>query len=363
MHISELDTPALLVDLDRMEKNIVTMVKTARANKVLLRPHTKTHKCPAIAKQQLAAGATGITCAKIGEAEVMVDAGLTDILIANQIIGELKFKRLIQLTQRTKICVAVDSEYGATTLNGALAAANSTIDILVEINCGQNRAGLLPGAPVLDLVKKIGALPQLNFKGLMTHGGHSYNLTTKAEIEKTGLEEGRVMVETANLLRENSIRVETVSAGSTPTAKYCATVPGITEIRPGTYIFCDRTQVELFACEHEDCALSVFTTVTSTPAEDRAIIDAGKKVLTSDPAGRTGRNSGYGLIQEKNVEIAGLSEEHGIIRSDAKFQIGERVRVTPNHVCVVVNMFDKMYGIRNEQVEKTFKIAGRGQVL
>ena len=171
------------------------------------------------------------------------------------------------------------------------------------------------------------------------------------------------MVESADLLRQNSISVKTVSTGSTPTAQYCGAVEGVTEIRPGTYVFYDLTQTELFTCSPEDCALSVLATVTSTPAADCVVVDAGKKALTSDPRGRAGQNGGFGFIPEKGVSITKLSEEHGVIQTDSKFEIGEKVRIIPNHACVVVNMFDEMHGIRSGQVEKVFRIEGRGKML
>lgn len=361
IHYQDIDTPALLVDLDRLEANIARMSELAGKYGVNLRPHTKTHKCPEISQMQLAAGAAGITCAKLGEAEVMAAAGIDDILIANEIIGEPKFKRLIELNRNVKLCVAVDSRVGARMLNDALQAAGQTLDVVLEINCGQNRAGVLPGEQALDLARDIVPLPHLRLRGLMTHGGHSYHAKTEAEVKTIGIHEGTVMVETAELLRQNDIPVETVSVGSTPTAKYCASVDGVTEIRPGTYVFNDLTQTNLFACTLEECALSVLATVTSHPAAERVIVDAGKKALTSDEAVRHGSHDGFGYIAEKDAPLARLSEEHGVIESDADFAIGEKVRIIPNHVCVVVNMFDEMAGIRNGQVENMFRIAGRGK--
>jgi D-serine deaminase-like pyridoxal phosphate-dependent protein len=358
----QLDTPALLIDLDRLEANIAHMAALAKSSGVNLRPHAKTHKCPEIVKMQIAAGASGITCAKLGEAEVMSAAGIADILIANEIIGDQKFKRLIDLSKKANVCVAVDSVFGAKSLNAALAEANQTLDVVIEINCGQDRSGVLPGEEALQLAKKIAQFKQLRLRGLMTHGGHAYNQTTREAIERVGREEGRVMVETAELLRRNGIEVETVSVGSTPAAQYCASVPGVTEIRPGTYVFGDLTQIDLFSCKMEDCALSILATVISCPTKNRAVMDAGKKALTSDPRGRSGKDGGYGRIVEKQVAITRLSEEHGVIESDADFEIGEKVRIIPNHACVVVNMFDEMYGIRGGQVERVFKIAGRGKI-
>lgn len=362
MYYQELDTPALLIDLDRMESNIVRMADFAKSQGIDLRPHTKTHKCPDIAKMQLAAGAVGITCAKLGEAEVMADTGIQDILIANEIIGEKKLQRLLALSKKAKLCVAIDSVFGAQSLNRALELDQQQIYVVIEINCGQNRGGVLPGEEALHLAREITALKNLNFRGLMTHGGHAYNESTAEAIEQIGTQEGSVMVNCAELLRQNGIPVKTISTGSTPTARFCGRVPGVTEIRPGTYVFCDLTQVDLFACQMHDCALSVLATVTSRPAKNRVILDAGKKALTSDSRGRTGKSGGYGFIEEKNVTIHRLSEEHGVIETNAPFEIGEKVCILPNHVCVVVNMFDEMFGIRRGQVEKVFQIAGRGKM-
>lgn len=362
MDYQKLDTPALLIDLNRLKANIRGMSSFAKSKGVDLRPHTKTHKCPAIARMQLEAGAVGITCAKIGEAEVMAAAGLDDILIANQIIGEQKFERLLALERKVKLGVAVDSVFGARSLNAALAETGQALDVVIEINSGQNRCGVLPGEPALELAKEIAQFPQVRLRGLMTHGGHSYHGASKEEIEEIGTQEGTVMVKTAELLRQNGFEVETVSVGSTPTARSCGSVEGVTEIRPGTYAFNDLTQTTLFAATLEDCALSVLATVTSKPALDRVVVDAGRKALTSDPFGRSGADGGYGLIPDREIHISRLSEEHGVIDTDAPFEIGEKVRIIPNHACVVVNMFDEMYGIRDGVVERTFEIAGRGKL-
>lgn len=362
MRYTELDTPALLVDLDRMEANIARMADLARRHGVRLRPHTKTHKCPDIARIQIKNGASGITCAKLGEAEVMAAAGLDDILIANEIIGEQKYRRLVNLARKIKLCTAIDSQYGARTLNDFLEKENQTLDVVIEINCGQDRAGVQPGDEALHLAKFIATQNRLHLRGLMTHGGHVYNASTQEAIAKIGRQEGEVMVETAELLRKHGFDVETVSVGSTPTAEHCSSVAGVTEMRPGTYVFYDLTQVDLFSCALKNCALSVLATVTSRPTSDRSILDAGKKSLTSDPAGRTGRKSGYGLVPSRNCIISRLSEEHAIIESECDFDIGDKVKIIPNHACVVVNMFDKMYGMRNGEVEKEFQIAARGKV-
>ena len=362
MQLNELDTPSLLVDLEKLESNISTMASLAKKQGVALRPHTKTHKCPEIAKMQLDAGASGITCAKIGEAEVMADAGIEDILIANEIIGDQKLRRLIELAKKVRLCVALDGEFGAKNLNQVLEEANESIDVMIEINCGQNRCGVLPGEPALRLAKTITDLHQINLRGLLTHGGHAYNQKTENGIREVGLNEGRVMVETAQLLRKNGIEVDEISVGSTPAAKYCSQVEGVTEIRPGTYVFNDLTQVKLFSCSLKNCALSVLATVISRPAKDRVVVDAGKKALTSDSLNRDSGDGGYGLICDKDVYVTRLSEEHGIIETEVDFEIGEKVRIIPNHACVVVNMFDEMFGISNGQVEKSFKIEGRGKV-
>jgi D-serine deaminase-like pyridoxal phosphate-dependent protein len=364
MHYKELDTPALLVELDRLEANISSMASFAKSHCVNLRPHTKTHKCPEIANLQIRAGAHGITCAKIGEAEIMAAAGLNDILIANEIIGDKKIRRLIDLSKKIRLCVAVDSLFGASQLNAALDQANQTIDIVIEINCGQNRCGVLPGEDALKLAKAITQLNHLKLRGLMTHAGHAYLQTTQEDVRKVGMQEGEVLVASAELLRSNGIAVEVVSTGSTPTAQYCGSVKGVTEIRPGNYVFYDLTQIDLFSCTLQDCALSVLTTVISCPANNRVIVDAGKKALTSEPLGRTGeQDRGFGFIPEKDAAVNRLSEEHGVLETETRFEIGEKVRIIPNHACVVVNMFDEMYGIRGGQVEKVFKIEGRGKML
>ncbi len=363
MNIHELDTPALLVDLDKLQANIQDMAALAAQQGVNLRPHTKTHKCPEIARMQLAAGAAGITCAKLGEAEVMARAGIDDILIAYEIVGSQKIQRLIKLGRKIRVMVAVDHFTTARQLNQAFADAGQTLNVLIEVNTGQNRCGVLPGEETLQLAQQISRLKNLNLCGIMTHAGHVYHQTEQEAVAEIGMQEGKLMVETADLLRKHGIAVEVISTGSTPTARYCGSVPGVTEIRPGTYVFYDLTQVNLFACTLENCALSVLSTVISRPAKNRAVLDAGKKALTSETLrGGAMFKGGYGFILEKKVTLSALSEEHGVVVAEAPFEIGEKVRIIPNHVCPVVNQFDEMYGVRGEVVERIFKIEGRGKM-
>jgi D-serine deaminase-like pyridoxal phosphate-dependent protein len=359
MHYTDLDTPALLIDLDCMENNIRRMAELTRGHNIALRPHTKTHKCPEIAKIQISQGAHGVACAKIGEAEVMVAAGISDILIANEIIGKAKFARLAQLTQKATICVAVDSEFGALTLDHFLSESGVTVAVMVEVNCGHNRCGVLPGEATLQLAEKIRHLQHLHFRGIMSHGGHIYAASGRAAQAKIVAEEVQHMLDTAELLRRHQIAVTAVSVGSSPGAALYCESKGITELRPGNYIFSDLSQVNLKACNLADCALSVLATVTSIPAPNRVVLDAGKKALTSDPLAN-GDEDTFGLLVDKNVSISRMSEEHGIITAECNCSIGEKVRIIPNHACVVVNMFDQMYGLRNGRVEHVFKITGRG---
>jgi D-serine deaminase-like pyridoxal phosphate-dependent protein len=363
MHIWELETPAVVVDLDVMERNLSRMGDYCREQQLLLRPHTKSHKIPELAKRQLASGATGITVAKIGEAEVMLDAGITDILIAYPIVGAEKAQRLARIAERARISVALDSEEAARAISAAAARQGTKIGILCEIDVGFGRCGLSNEADLLTLARKITALPALEFKGLMFFPGH-FGVGPE---QRAAL---RVQVnEQLNRCLEAFARADLplpiVSGGSTPTAYESDLFQGVNEVRPGMYIFNDRNTAAISAASLEDCALSVLVTVVSTAVPGKAIIDGGSKTFSSDRyQGEDG--NGFGLVKEDHgAEIERLTEEHGhlnIQRSARRYQVGERLSVIPNHVCTTVNMHDEIYGVRGEEVEEIWRVAGRGKV-
>jgi D-serine deaminase-like pyridoxal phosphate-dependent protein len=364
MQIFDLDTPALVVDFDKMERNIARMQNIADDAGVKLRPHTKTHKTPAIAQMQLRAGARGITVAKVGEAEVMEAANIIDILIAFPLQGATKIERLLKLNERANLRVSLDSFKVARDLSDAAAARQQRVKILVEVDPGYHRVGVLPNGPVRDLVREITKLPGIEFIGVMTHAGHAYAAKEIEEVAEIAEQEGNVVVESAEYLRGAGIEVQEVSVGSTPTAPFVARVPGVTEIRPGNYVFYDAMQVALHSCLPDDCALTVIGTVVAKHP-DRIIFDTGAKALTSDKL-PPHHGTGHGIVKgyEKNLVIERLSEEHATVKiADSSHlpEIGDKIEIIPNHACPTVNLFDKFYAARKGQVIGEYEIPGRGK--
>lgn len=364
--VSELDTPALLVREAILLRNIEDMAYFAENAGVNLRPHTKAHKLPPIARAQISAGAGGITVSKLGEAEVMIEDGITDILIAYELVGLAKMERLLHLLEKADLKVAVDSIEGARELDAASAGQNKKVKILLEINTGLNRCGVLPGEEALNLAQELVKLPHLQFLGIMTHAGHVYGAENWEKVEGIGQAEGEEMVKTAELLRAHGIEVPVVSVGSTPTAKIAGMVKGVTEVRPGNYVFYDAIQVGLGVAISDDCSLSVLATVISRPAPERVVIDAGSKVFALDQ-GAHGKSSvrGFGMVKGyDNIVVERLSEEHGILRVpvDCPLKIGDRIEIIPNHACTVINLFDEINLVRNDEVAEVWTIKGRGRV-
>jgi D-serine deaminase-like pyridoxal phosphate-dependent protein len=361
--INQLDTPALLIDLDRVEKNLQQMQQKADQYGVALRPHIKTHKIPELALKQVQLGACGITASKISEAEAMARAGIKDILIANQIVAVQKLKRLVALSRKINIAVGLDGMEGARRLSEAATSEGATIAYLIEINSGLNRCGVSPGRETVELAKAAAALPGIKFKGIFTHAGQVYGKTSLEEVKSVSQFESQTMGEIAADLQEYGVRAQTISVGSTPTIKVWEGWPEVNEIRPGNYIFNDAIQVALQVAQPEDCALTVLATVISRPAPDRAVIDAGSKTLALDKGGHGVETAkGFGMVLDRKAGIDRLSEEHGIMAVDpgASLAVGDCIRIIPNHACPVVNLFDSAYGMRGNAVETTFKIAARG---
>lgn len=360
--IEAIDTPALVVDLDKMERNIKRMALKAKEAGVRLRPHVKTHKSPWIALKQLEHGAAGITVAKIGEAEVMRKHGVTDILIAYPIVGEQKLRRLEKLAADTEVTVALDSVEAARGISEVGRRLGRTLSLYIDVDTGLARCGRQPGEETLQLAREIAKLPYVRITGLMTHAGHSYKADSTEEQLRISRMEGELLVSTKRLILEKlGIDIPEISVGSTPTAFYCKEVDGITEIRPGTYVFGDATMVSLGLVEVDECALTIHTTVVSRPSEDRAIIDAGSKTLSSDKGAYT---EGHGwIVSAPHVRIDRLSEEHGVMLTPHDFPvvIGERLEVIPSHVCPAVNLADELIGIRNGKVEAVIPVEARGK--
>ena len=364
MHINELDTPALIVDLDTLRHNIDDMAAFAAEHNIRLRPHAKTHKTPQIGQMQLAAGAIGLTVAKLSEAEVFIEAGCRELLVAYPLVGAAKHGRLIELCRRASITTLVDHIDIAEGLSRTMSAASLELAVMVEVDTGLGRCGVAPGKPARDLALALARLPNLRFVGLLTHEGHAQLAGGPDVVRSTGISAGEMMVETAELIRRSGLEVPIISVGLTATAKITATVEGVTETRPGIYVFYDRSEALHQVVPPERCAARVLATVATRPAAERIILDAGTKALTSDRAGISPPVAGHGLvIDHPDWVIDRLSEEHGavIIPADDPVRIGDRVQIIPNHICPVVNLFDEMQVTRGDQVIDQWAVAARGK--
>ncbi len=358
----ELDTPVAIIDLDVMEKNISEISEIAKNSGVRLRPHIKTHKVPEIASMQIEAGAIGITCAKLGEAEVMVNSiGADDIFIANVIIGDQKIERLLKLSEKAKVVVGVDSVDVAQQMSDYAVRQGFKIPVLIKIDVGLQRLGVLYGNPALELAKKIDKMKGLRLEGIYTHEGHSYGVTDNSQIKVIALEAGKMMLQTAEMIRESGIEVNTISVGSTPTVRTSLTIKGITEVRPGAYVFNDYYEMRLGISSEFDCAFTILATVISVPSDDRAIIDAGTKSYTSDKAQAFGV---YGIVKGMpDVKLIRAYEEHGVLSiPKGKLKVGDKVEIIPNHVCPVVNLYDELIGLRKGKIETVWKVSARGKL-
>ena len=348
MHIADLETPVPVVDMDRMEANIARLQTYLDQHKIANRPHIKTHKIPEIARMQMEAGAVGITCQKVSEAEVMADAGFDDIFIPYNIIGESKLQRLMRLAARLRLSVTADSAFTVHGLSKAAQQAGLTLSVLIECDTGAKRCGVQTPQEAAELARLLGSLPGLHFGGLMTY-------PTSEHLD------GFVR-ETRSLLQGDGLPIEQVSGGGTPCMWEAHTHPELTEHRAGIYVYGDRLTLRSGAVTLDTCALRIFATVVSRPTPERGILDAGSKTLSSDLHGLDGH--GY-ICEYPEAQIYALSEEHGHVDFSAcarKPEIGERVSIIPNHCCTVTSLFDQMIGARRDQVEVTWQIPARGTV-
>lgn len=361
MRITELDTPAVLVDVDIMEGNLRRLGAYCAEHRLRLRPHTKTHKIPELARRQIEHGAVGITVAKLGEAEVMADAGLDNILIVYPLFGDSKWRRLTALAKRVDVTVACDSLEIAQGISGHASKDGVTVSILAEFDTGFGRCGLPIDRSSLPVVRKIRELPALDWRGVLVYPGHI--MGTAAEREILLSRENETLSRLMELLDSEAIDCPVVSGGNTPAAFLSHQFVGVNEIRPGTYIFNDKNTVCAEAATWEDCAVTVLTTVVSTTVPGRAIIDAGSKTFSGDPL-LTGDRKGFGyVVGYPEVMVEDLSEEHGHLKpGNASFRLGERLRVIPNHVCPCVNMHDRIYGVQGDDLVAEWEVAGRGKV-
>jgi len=386
--LDDIPTPCIIIEQHRLEANLAQMQERASAQHVALRPHTKTHKTIAIARYQQELGARGITVAKVGEAEIFVKAGFNDICLAYPIVGEDKHARLNALLPNAKLSFCVDTLEGARQASTLYARHNSTIDVLIEIDTGGKRCGLAWNDPNLPhFVRSVTRLPGLSLKGILTHEGHAYRGACHNETHSAALQ--RVMTETRDRMLHVATRLKdttllhhdqdnfVISMGSTPSMSVFENREyngfRITEIRPGNYVFHDMTQVGLGAATLQQCALTVLSTVVSkhrdTTGRERLFLDAGSKILTSDNNTHT---RGYGcilynattMVPLPHIQLTALSEEHGwvYIRGGSTLAIGDRVRIVPNHACVVVNTQNHTYLVDGQTVVHRWPVDTRGRV-
>ena len=349
-----IDTPSLVIDLDALDRNIKRMADFFAAVPANLRPHSKTHKTPIIAKKQIEAGARGITCAKVGEAEVMVQGGIDDILIANEVVGATKIARLVGLARHAKMTVAVDDARNVADLSEAARAAGAILGVLVEVNVGMDRCGVEPGEPALALARRVLESPGLQLRGLMGYEGHTVTIPDRAQREAAARAAMKLLVDTRDLLVSRDVPVEVVSSGGTGTYDITGRYPGVTEVEAGSYATMDGDYARL-GLPFEN-ALTLLATVISRPSSDRAILDFGLKSATPD----------HGVPQPKDRslgEITRLSEEHARLdlKPGANPRPGDKIEVIPGHGCTTINLHDRFYGVRDGRVETVWEIAARGR--
>ncbi len=353
LRVEDLDTPALLVDLEALERNIRRMADFFASVPANLRPHVKTHKTPAIAHKQIAAGAQGITCAKLGEAEVMAAAGIDDILIANQVVGPAKIARLMGLARQISVTVAVDNPQNVADLSAAATAAGATVGVLVEVNVGMNRCGVAPGEAAVALAQQVARSPGLRFRGVMGYEGHCVAIPDRREREEKARAAMALLIATKEMIEAAGLPVEVVSGGGTGTFDITGRYPGVTEVQAGSYVTMDTSYRRLDL--GFECALTVLTTVISRPQPGLAIVDAGMKAITPE----------FGMPEPKGLpgaRVVRLSEEHGKIElADGGLSVGDKLELIPSHGCTTFNLHDRLYAVRAGRVEAVWPIAGRGQ--
>jgi D-serine deaminase-like pyridoxal phosphate-dependent protein len=378
MYLSDLPTPQVLIDHPRAIRNIDRVQQLATAAGLRLRPHAKTHKSPVVARWQIDRGAVGICCAKLGEAEVFADAGIADIRLPYP-VNPTNASRVVALMDRASISIIVDHVEVARGWSEAMRRAGCTLDVLIKVDVGFHRCGIDPENDALGFVQTVSSLPGLRLRGLLSHAGHAYHAASDEELAAIARQEAAILT----MLREQAstagIALDEVSVGATPTLRFSARENGITELRPGNYVYFDRTQVALGAAALDDCALTVMATVVSKPAADRIILDCGSKTLTNDQARGIAKAPGYGAVLagdgidvpnresrrvDETLSIERLSEEHATVRvtGGTRLEPGDRVRVVPNHSCVVSNLVDVVRLVDGERVIDSIPVAARGRI-
>ena len=358
----DLETPVPLVDLDVMERNLDRMARYASGHGIELRPHIKTHKSPRVAAEQLRRGAVGLTCATLREAEVMSE--LTgDLLLAYPPVGLPKLQRLLALPAQVRTMVALDSTKAIEGLAAAARERDREVRVLIEVDLGMHRVGVPTPEQAVELACLVRERPPLRFAGITFYPGHIRQSEGGAEQRELLARLNADLARALSLLQREGLDAEIVSGGSTPTALHTHEIEGVTEFRPGTYVYNDRSTYAMEACGREDCAFTVLATVVSTAVPGQAVVDAGSKALGREP--REMSEAGFGeLLDHPEVTVKAMSEEHGILdlgRTSWRPRVGDLVRIIPNHVCIVTHLNDFIYGIRGGEVETVWPVAARGR--
>jgi D-serine deaminase-like pyridoxal phosphate-dependent protein len=376
MLLSDLPTPQVLVDRTRALNNIARVQDLASSAGMRLRPHAKTHKSPVVAKWQIDRGAVGICCAKLGEAEVFVAAGISDIRLPYP-VNPFNAARMLGLMDRATLSIIVDHLAVAEGWSEAMVRAGRQLDVLVKVDVGFHRCGIDPHTDALGFLKAVSKMPGLRLRGLLSHAGHGYHASSEEALASIAREEVALLTSLQSAAATAGINLEELSVGATPTLRYSVREKGISELRPGNYVYFDRTQLALGAATLDDCALTVMATVVSKPSADRIILDCGSKTLTNDQARGITAAGGYGAVLagerdeldyarelDETLTIERLSEEHATVRvtGGTRLEPGDRVRVLPNHSCTVSNLVDVVRLVDGEEVIETLPVAARGRI-
>jgi D-serine deaminase-like pyridoxal phosphate-dependent protein len=373
VNLTELRTPAVLIDATRLERNIDRMQAAADARRIRLRPHAKTHKSIEIARMQIARGAVGICCAKLGEAEVFAQAGVEDIRLPYP-LHPVNADRVVRLLSSTRLSFIVDDLAVARDWSARMREFGGEVDVLVKVDVGTHRCGIDPErADAAEMIARVAELPGLRFRGLLSHAGHGYSAASDQEMEAVAVAEARVLATLAAQAGQKGVQIDEISVGATPTARFSLQQDGVTELRPGNYVYYDRTQVGLNAAAWSDCALTVLARVVSTPAADRIVLDSGSKTLTNDLSRGYGSTPGFGTVftdlaadsPDESLLIERLSEEHAVVRvldGSCRLRTGDLVRVLPNHSCVVSNLVDAVWMVKGDEVLGDVAVAARGRI-
>lgn len=359
--LAEVDTPAFIVDLPILSANIERIARSATAAGLQVRPHIKAHKTPEIARMQLEAGAVGVTAAKVSEAEAMIDAGITDVFIANEIVGEQKLRRLARLFERGYLSVACDSAAVARGYSDVFADEGLELDVVIEVDIGAHRCGVPPDKAA-DLAASVADLPSLNTVGVMGYASMGYGVKTDDERQSVAAREAKLLADIAGGLRAEGHDVKRISGGCTPTATMYRKGCGLTEIRPGTYVFYDRNQVDLGTVTQDRVSATILATVISKPERGRAIVDAGSKALATQVKQIS---PGCGWVKgNAGAYINQLNDEHGYLdlaHAERDVAIGEKIEIVPPRVCTALNLYDELYLVKDGRVVDVCRVTGRGK--